>query len=54
MCVCVCGSVTLRNVIIGLTEPGIIGMQKHVISSYVHSENISTPINLRKGKSRHV
>ena len=54
---CMCGLVMLRNVIIALSEPGNIGIQKHVIS-YVHSENVysifSEAINLNKGKSRHI
>ena len=55
VCVCVCGSVTLRNAIIALPELETTDMPKHVIS-YVHSENVyslfSDVINLKKGKSR--
>ena len=54
MCVCV-GLVMLRNVIIGLPEPGTTGVQKHVIS-YVHCENVylifNNAINLNKGKKQ--
>ena len=55
VCVCVCGLVMLRNVIVALPEPGITGMQKHVISC-IHSENVclvfNNAIKLKKGKKQ--
>ena len=54
MCICVCGSVTLTNMIIALLEHGTTCMQKYVIS-YAHNEIVylmfSHAINLKKGKA---
>ena len=54
VCICVCGSVTLMNMITALPEHGTTCMQKCVIG-YAHSEIVylmfSHAINLKKGKA---